>query len=136
MGLIMTAESKRIFCPNCRQESAVKAIKKYDGFTLMGEVKACAFCGYEFKEEEPEIVKDRPPGWVNDEELKKNCHRCRHYVKNPFIQKCVLLQREVEATDTCQDFSLLPDSEKKIKKKEEPPPLASFLGRPPPAPRL
>ena len=132
----MLSESKKIFCPACRQESAVKVVKKYDGFTLVGEIDACAFCGYEFHEEEPEIIKDRPPGWVNDRELKKICHRCRHYVINPFVQKCVLHQREVDATDTCGDFSLRPVPEKELKPKEDPPPPPSLLGPPLPTPRL
>ena len=129
----MSSRSKKIFCPSCRQESAVKVVKKYDGFTLVGEIDTCAFCGYEF-DEEPEVIRGRPPGWVNDKELKKVCHRCRHYVINPFVQKCVLHQWEVEATDTCADFSLRPVSEPETKPKEEPPP--SLLGPPLPTPRL
>ncbi|HDL64043.1 MAG TPA: hypothetical protein ENH12_01495 [Proteobacteria bacterium] len=131
---MMPLGSKKIFCPACRQESAVKVIKKYDGFTLMGEIKTCAFCGYEFGEEEPEVIKERPPGWVNDRELKKLCHRCRHYVINPFVQKCVLHDREVEATDTCSDFSPRTDTPKKINPEEEAPP--SLLGPPLPTPRF
>ena len=111
-------------------------VKKYDGFTLVGEIKTCAFCGYEFDEEEPEIVKERPPGWVNDKVLKKVCHRCRHYVINPFVQKCVLHDREVEATGTCGDFSPPPVPEIETKREEDPPPPPSLLGPPLPAPRL
>ena len=132
----MSLGSKKIFCPSCRQESAVKVVKKYDGFTLVGEIDTCAFCGYEFVEEEPEVIKERPPGWVNDKELKKLCHRCRHYVINPFVQKCVLHDREVEATDTCSDFSLPPVPEKDTKPKEDPPPPPSLLGPPLPTPHL
>ena len=47
----MSSRSKKIFCPSCRQESAVKVVKKYDGFTLVGEIDTCAFCGYEFNED-------------------------------------------------------------------------------------
>lgn len=132
----MSAGSKKIFCPCCRQESAVKVVKKYDGFTLVGEMDTCAFCGYEFNEEEPEFINDHPPGWVNDGNLKKICRRCQHYVINPFVQKCVLHEREVEATDTCGDFSLPPLPEKETERKEEPPPASSLLGPPPPTPRL
>jgi rubredoxin len=132
----MTSVSKKIFCPSCRQESAVKVVKKYDGFTLVGEIDTCAFCGYEFNEEEPEVIRDSPPGWVNDKELKKVCHRCQNYVINPFIQKCVLHQREVEATDTCEDFSLSPAPEKETEPKGDPPPPPSILGSPIPPPRL
>ncbi|MDP8215453.1 MAG: hypothetical protein RAO92_02340 [Candidatus Euphemobacter frigidus] len=132
----MSAEIRRIFCPHCRQESAVKVVKKYDGFTLVGEVKTCAFCGHEFLEEEPEYIEKHPPGWVHDQDLKKVCHRCRHYVVNPFIQKCVLRQKEVEATDTCSDFSLRPSSSKGDDRREESPKPPSILGEPPPTLRL
>ena len=131
----MTSGSKKIFCPSCRQESAVKVVKKYDGFTLIGEMDICAFCGYEFGEEEPEIIKERPPGWVNDKDLKKLCRHCRHYVINPFVQKCVLHDREVEATGTCRDFSL-PPVPKKTERKEDDLPPPSFLGTPLPPPRF
>ena len=132
----MPSGSKKIFCPSCRQESAVKVVKKYDGFTLIGEMDTCAFCGYEFGEEEPEIIKERPPGWVNDKDLKKLCHRCRHYVINPFIQKCVLHDREVEATGTCRDFSLPPVPKKETERKEDHLPPPSFLGTPLPTPHF
>jgi hypothetical protein len=129
-------KSNKIFCPACRQESAVKVVKKYEGFSLVGEVCACAFCGHEFREEEPEIIKERPPGWTDDSDRKKICRRCRHYVINPFVQKCGLSQQEVEATDTCGDFSSPPAPEKKTERKKESPPSPSILGPPPPPPDI
>lgn len=131
----MKSGSKKIFCPNCRQESAVKVVKQYDGFTLVGKISTCAFCGYEFEEEEPEVIKEIPPGWVKDENLKKVCRRCLHYVVNPFVQKCGISQREVEATDTCEKFSRRPDPVKNQEKIDQGP--ASILGPPlPPPPPL
>lgn len=129
----MSATAKKIFCPACRQESALKVEKIYRGFTPVGEVKVCAFCGHQFGSDEPEAIADRPPGWTKDEELRKVCRRCRHYVVNPFLQKCTLRSREVEATDTCPDFSFRPPPPPE--KKEEPPP-SPLLGPPPKTPRL
>jgi rubredoxin len=128
----MSAAAKKIFCPACRQESALKVEKIYHGLTPAGERKVCAFCGYEFADGEPEAIADRPPGWTGDEELRKICRRCRHYVVNPFVEKCVLHSREVEATDTCPDFTLRPPPPPE--KKEEPPP--SILGPPPKPPQI
>ena len=34
------------------------------------------------------------------------CSNCRNYVVNPYTQKCMLHQREVTATDTCEQFEL------------------------------
>lgn len=132
----MSTPTRKIFCPHCRQESAVSVVKIYDGFTEVGETVNCAFCGYEFGEEEPEVIKERPPGWVDDKDLKKVCHRCRHYVINPFVQKCVLHQREVEALDTCAEFSLRPAPREESKKKEDDPPPESLLGPPPSTPTI
>ena len=132
----MSSRSKKIFCPSCRQESAVKVVKKYDGFTLVSEIDTCAFCGYKFGEEGPEVIEERSPGWVDDKELKKVCRHCRHYVINPFVQKCVLHQREIEATDTCAEFSLRTPPREDSKKKEDNPPPESLLGPPPSTPVL
>ncbi len=130
----MAAPGKKIFCPACRQESALKVEKIYRGLTPVGEAKICAFCGHRFGAEEPEEVAERPPGWTEDEELRKTCRRCRHYVVNPFVQKCTLTSREVEATDTCPKFSLRPPPPPE--KKEEPPPADPLLGPPPEPPRI
>lgn len=32
------------------------------------------------------------------------CRYCRHYVVNPFVQRCMLHRKMVEATDTCEQF--------------------------------
>ncbi len=130
----MSAPTKKIFCPYCRQESAIRVVKKYDGFTPVGEIKTCAFCGFEFGGEEPEAIEEKSPDWMQDGALKKVCHRCLHYVVNPFIQKCVLRQKEVEATDTCAEFRLRPAPPPETEKKEDPPP--SLLGPPPATPKI
>ncbi len=104
----MTPGAEKIFCPSCRQESTVKTEKKYDGFTPVGEVKTCAFCGYEFEGGGPEAIKEKAPDWAKGEGHKKVCHRCLHYLVNPFIQKCGLSQKEVKALDSCPKFSPKP----------------------------
>ena len=132
----MSTPTRKIFCPHCRQESAVNVVKKYDGFAEVGETVTCAFCGYEFGEEEPTVIEEKRPGWVDDDKLKKVCHRCHHYVINPFVQKCVLHQREIEAMDTCAEFSLRPAPREDSKRKEEAPAPPSLLGPPPATPDL
>src|SRR6056297_3278160 len=116
----MAGSAPRILCPSCGQESAVKWVKKYEGFTEVGTVKTCAFCGYEFGEEEPEYCGNEAPAWTRDKTLKKICRRCRHYVLNPFAQKCGLTQQEVEATDSCGRFQPRPQPPPKTKKADSP----------------
>ncbi len=129
----MVSAAKKIICPACGQESALKVEKIYRGFTPVGERKVCAFCGHEFGPDEPEELAERPPGWTEDRDLKKICRHCRHYVVNPFIQKCTLHSREVEATDSCPDFSPRPPVQPE--KKQDPSP-SSLLGPPPKQPKI
>lgn len=106
-----------ILCPGCGQESLLKRIPRYDGFKKTGEVLACASCGHEFpgeadvpfkqkrvsrvfgESDQPRVVKVFDPG-----EADTLCRHCRHYVVNPFCQRCGLKSRLVEATDTCESF--------------------------------
>lgn len=37
-------------------------------------------------------------------ETSKLCRKCKHYVVNPFTQRCMLHDKEVEVTDTCDRF--------------------------------
>ena len=104
----MGSGGKKIFCPYCNQESALKPVKKYDGFTLVGEVMTCGLCGHEFTDEEPEVLSEKVPDWAREKGARRVCYRCLHYVKNPFAQKCGFSGRDVEALDSCPEFSPKP----------------------------
>ncbi len=104
----MATGGQKFFCPYCKQESALKPVKKYDGFTLVGETMACGFCGHEFADEEPAILAEAVPDWAREKGAGRVCYRCRHYVKNPFAQKCGQSGREVESLDSCDSFSPRP----------------------------
>jgi len=43
-----------------------------------------------------------------DDEYGRTCRHCRHYIVNPFTQRCDLHKKEVEATDFCPDFDRKP----------------------------
>jgi hypothetical protein len=54
------------------------------------------------------VVVDRPVNPFGDlaqGAILRICRNCRSYVVNPYTQKCMLHEREVTATDTCDDFS-------------------------------
>ena len=104
----MMEKSRKIFCPHCRQESAIKIEKIYDGFTPVGETKTCAFCGHEFVDGEPAVIEEKIPEALKQRGERKVCYRCLHYVVNPFVQKCALHGKEVEALGSCPDFSARP----------------------------
>ena len=51
------------------------------------------------------------PKVFKEDEKGRFCRYCRHYVVNPFVQRCSLHKRAVEATDTCPRFEKAPDPE-------------------------
>lgn len=113
----MKASSKTIHCPACRAESLLKRSPRYEGFKKVGETLSCAECGHEFADEAsvPFTEKARPQIFSPDdapkairvfkaEEHGQFCRYCRHYVVNPFTQRCSLHKRLVQATDICPQF--------------------------------
>jgi len=56
-----------------------------------------------------EAEKPGAPQVFKEAEKGRFCRYCRHYVVNPFAQRCALHRREVEATDTCSRFTPFPD---------------------------
>jgi len=114
-----------LFCPVCNRENLVIATAVYDGFKRTGEQTACANCGHVFAASEIKPVERKKPVIFSDDdrpapiklfeegENRVICRYCTHYIVNPFKQMCGLHRREVEATDTCDQFSARGD------KKEE-----------------
>ncbi len=120
----MTADSKTIRCPACQAESLLKRTPLYDGFKKIGEKLSCADCGHEFASEAevPFAGKARPaifseadaPKAVQifkADEKGKFCRYCRHYVVNPFTQRCSLHRRLIQATDICPQFDRKPETD-------------------------
>ncbi|MDI6774656.1 MAG: hypothetical protein QME60_04575 [Verrucomicrobiota bacterium] len=120
----MPAKSVEIQCPACGKDTLLRREPKYDGFKKVGERLLCASCKHEFAGENEVSFKTlaRPSVFSDADKLKKadifaddekgrNCRRCRQYVVNPFVQRCGLDNRLVQATDLCERFE----------KKEEPP---------------
>lgn len=109
-----------IRCGNCKKESFLRREAVYEGFSKVGERLFCAGCGFEFASEEevPFLEKadtpalfdasDRPEklDLFEEEEGRRICRHCAQYVVNPFTQFCARHKREVEATDSCENFQL------------------------------
>jgi hypothetical protein len=120
-----------IVCPACGAETLLRREPHYEGFVKSGEDLYCISCGHQFAGEEDVPYKNREaPRVFSGEDLPRkvevfkgaekgrNCRHCRHYVVNPFTQRCGLHHVEVEATDCCDQF------EKKDEKpagKDQPP---------------
>ncbi|TFH18193.1 MAG: hypothetical protein E4H02_00735 [Lentisphaerales bacterium] len=108
-----------ITCSACNRDSILVRSAKYEGFKRVGDALTCSSCGYEYENEESVPFKpkkairlftdddtSRAIHVFSDDEKGRICRYCEHYVVNPFTQKCGLHIRTVEATDTCDDFSV------------------------------
>jgi hypothetical protein len=106
-----------IVCSACGADTLLKREPQYEGFRKVGERLLCTSCGHEYPSEAevpfrqkrkldvftaddaPKVVRV----FANDEKG-RNCRYCRHYVVNPFTQRCGLHDRVVQATGYCEDF--------------------------------
>jgi len=116
-------------CPTCNKTTLVIRQPKYDGFTRIGEELKCTECGTVFDEDAAGTAEQAKKNAIfSDNEKPKTlnlfsddeqpetidlfagdevrfCRHCKHYVVNPFTQRCMLHNRIVEATDTCTQFT-------------------------------
>lgn len=114
----VTSSSRQIHCPGCKTDSLLLRDPVYDGFTKTGEMLKCATCGFEFDDEAsvPYVAKRNAPVFTDadrsaavqvftSDEADRLCRHCANYVVNPFMQWCSQHKREVQATDTCEQFT-------------------------------
>ena len=107
-------------CPVCNRDTLLLRKPKYDGFTKVGEEVSCAACGHIFADASVAAPASKKPSIFGEDDLPKKinlfqadeagklCGHCRSYTINPFRQWCARHQRDVEATDTCADFTPKP----------------------------
>jgi hypothetical protein len=128
-------KSMEINCSACHAITLVRTEPVYAGFKKTGEVFVCTSCGarYASAEATPFVYGSRPriftesdrpsaPSIFNDDERQRCCSWCRHFVVNPFSQRCGLTNKETQATDLCVRFE---KKVEKIKPHEPEPPLPS-----------
>lgn len=110
--------AREIHCTSCGANALVRAEPVYDGFKKTGEAFVCTACGarYASAEETPFIHADarprvftdadkpRLPSIFSDDERQRCCGWCKHFVVNPFSQRCGLSNKETQATDLCVRF--------------------------------
>ena len=111
--------SAEIICSACGAEALVVRQPVYEGFRKTGEEFVCSACGHVYPAESDVPFKtasgaapifsdaDRSaaPQLFADGENRQICRYCVNYVVNPFTQWCGVHRREVEATDSCDEFS-------------------------------
>ena len=110
-------------CRACGAETFLRREPLFEGFQRVGERLFCVSCGYEYadasevdflEQSQPRIFSDADRSQRVDvfrgDEQGHNCRHCRHYVTNPFVQRCGLHKIEVQATDCCEAFSAKSDA--------------------------
>ena len=111
--------TREIACTACGQTALARIEPVYAGFKKVGEEVVCTACGHRYagREAAPFAAADARPGVFTeadkprgpkvfaDDERRKCCAWCAHFVVNPFNQRCGLANREVEATDLCIRFT-------------------------------
>jgi hypothetical protein len=111
------ARMLEINCTACNADTLLKREPVYEGFSKTGEELSCTSCGHVYAceadvpfkvERKIEIFTDadRPDivSVFSEDEKQRVCRYCKHYVVNPFAQRCDLHRKFVEATDDCADF--------------------------------
>jgi len=114
-----------ITCPACGQDSLLLRKPRYEGFTKAGEDLSCASCGHPFASEEevpfrgkavPRVFTDadksRKIEVFTEDDKGRMCLYCASYIVNPFTQWCSRHKKEVQATDTCENFAVKPPPKK------------------------
>lgn len=114
-----------IICSACGEDTLVKREPVFDGFKKTAERFVCAACGHVYPSEKdvPFKAGKKPSIFGDDDAPKKvdifkedekgrNCRYCKHYLVNPFTQRCGLHFKEVQATDCCADFERKPEPKK------------------------
>ena len=110
--------SVEIICRACGAEAFLNREPIYEGLTKAGERLSCSACGFVFESEEsvPFTKKESAPVIFTDAdrsekvvvfdegENKRLCRYCAEYVINPFVQFCSRHKKEVQATDSCDQF--------------------------------
>ena len=114
-----------ITCPHCGQDSFASKKTLMDGWTKIGEILVCASCGAKLADIDEKSV-DSSRGNVAsglyklagalgveeaekrelrmDDDEKRFCRDCAHFISHPFLSRCSLLDKEVNPMDDCGEF--------------------------------
>ncbi len=114
--------SREIACTACGRTALARIEPVYEGFKRIGEEVVCTACSHRYsgKDAAPfaaapqqprvftEADKPRELKIFADDERRKSCGWCAHFVISPFNQRCGITNREIQATDLCISFKPKP----------------------------
>jgi hypothetical protein len=115
---VSSSRQLEILCAACGADTILVREPRYEGLRKTGETLKCAACGREYAGENEVPFKQKATPRVfnqsdaarrvsvfQESEKGRTCRYCRHYVVNPFTQRCGLSFKPVEATDSCGKFA-------------------------------
>jgi len=109
-------------CSHCRRESVAKMQRVMDGWTFLGERLICALCGTPVGET-PSTDAEGPASTSRrraldllgenpvkepvplEAEVGHFCKDCAHFLRHPFVCRCLFHNRSTEPMDDCPDFT-------------------------------
>ena len=118
------ANPLEIRCAVCKRVTLARAEPVYEEFRKVADAFVCTACGHRYasREATPFVAAEGRPRVFSEAdkpaaakvfkagERRHTCGWCRHFIVNPFSQRCGLRNREVEATDECLRFTLRPET--------------------------
>lgn len=106
-----------MICRACGKDTIIRREPVYDGFKKTGERLLCSSCGHVYSGESDvpfktakkaniftDADKARKVEIFREDEKGRTCRHCKHYLVNPFTQRCGMHFKEVQSTDSCPDF--------------------------------
>jgi hypothetical protein len=87
---------EELLCSSCGARKPVKPAAGGPGTTAAAAPRKLSIFG---DDDLPKPVK-----LFDEDEGRRTCRHCVHYLVNPFTQRCALHDKNIEATDTCLDF--------------------------------
>ncbi len=116
--------NEKIICPVCGEPSVAKLTAKLDGFKKVGDLLTCLVCGAELG---PVAAPDAEGAVQEDRKLhdlglllgaapearvrltaapaeQRFCKDCANFLEHPFVTRCALDNRPVEAMGDCPNY--------------------------------
>ncbi len=127
-------EGRKFVCRQCRQNSVVKTVRRLGDWSVE-EFLGCAFCQSPVREpgntktdspgdnaekqnklafflkadeadiETPELKERKRDAIFGDRANACFCRDCRHFLKHPFVARCMLWNRPTEPMKDCPKFT-------------------------------
>jgi protein-arginine kinase activator protein McsA len=126
----MANAGEKIRCPHCGHDSVAKVQRVMDGWTVVEERIVCALCQEPLPTDAPptEDTTDASMSRLNaledllgqtSESMKSIdaeddahfCKDCIHFLRHPFLSRCLFHDRPTEPMDDCADFAPRPIAE-------------------------